>query len=223
MTTNSSSSEPIPGGSEAVSGAVSEHVAARRLGVSLDVLRRDRRSGKLGIPFIKIGEGKRGLVRYDLADLERWVAERKRVGRALAAQVKPSVVEEAVEQPEPPVEMRAPQPDVLAPPAPCRPSPPRTPWERDRPGRARGRGAIPGRSGCSTSSGVGILGALMLSQDVLFRVVWVATGQLSQTRIWRRSPSGSPGPEVRRLKRILAKLEQGAEPPAEPSRGRPRR
>ena len=63
----------------------------------------------------------------------------------------------------------------------------------------------------------------MLSQDVLFRVVWVATGQLSQTRIWRRSPSGSPGPEVRRLKRILAKLEQGAEPPAEPSRGRPRR
>ena len=48
----------------------------------MDVLRRDRRTGKLGIPFIKIGEGKRGLVRYDLADLERWVAERKRVGRA---------------------------------------------------------------------------------------------------------------------------------------------
>src|SRR5215472_15289187 len=74
-----------------VAGAVSEHVASARLGVSLDVLRRDRRTGKLGIPFIKIGEGKRGLVRYDLADLERWVAERKRVGRAPASQVRPPV------------------------------------------------------------------------------------------------------------------------------------
>src|SRR5215467_12946889 len=82
MAPTSESSEPFPSSS----GAVSEHIAARRLGVSLDMLRRDRRTGKLGIPFIKIGEGKRGLVRYDLADLERWVSQRKRVGRAPASQ-----------------------------------------------------------------------------------------------------------------------------------------
>src|SRR5215469_10529237 len=91
-----STSEPFPNSS----GAVSEHIAARRLGVSLDMLRRDRRTGKLGIPFIKIGEGKRGLVRYDLADLERWVAEKKRVGGAPASQAFP-VVAEPAEEPAP--------------------------------------------------------------------------------------------------------------------------
>jgi len=132
-----STSEPFPNSS----GAVSEHIAARRLGVSLDMLRRDRRTGKLGIPFIKIGEGKRGLVRYDLADLERWVAEKKRVGRA-PAQVKPPVSEPTVteprarEQPPAPVtqpETRAvepwePEPRIDKPPPPRR-SPPQTPWE----------------------------------------------------------------------------------------------
>jgi|SRR5215471_4221262 len=102
-----------------VAGAVSEHVAAARLGVSLDVLRRDRRTGKLGIPFIKLGEGKRDLVRYDLADLDLWIETKKR--RPLS-QAKPPVVEMG-EQPEPPTELRAPEP------APRRPSPPRTMWE----------------------------------------------------------------------------------------------
>src|SRR5215471_4640895 len=110
-------SEPFPSSS----GAVSEHIAARRLGVSLDMLRRDRRTGKLGIPFIKIGEGKRGLVRYDLADLERWVAEKKRVGRTPA----PPVVAE--EPAMPPVEPRA--QDAVEPPPPRRRSPSQTPWE----------------------------------------------------------------------------------------------
>src|SRR5215469_6623796 len=110
-------SEPFP----STSGAVSEHIAARRLGVSLDMLRRDRRTGKLGIPFIKIGEGKRGLVRYDLADLERWVAEKKRVGRAPASQARPLVEEpptadQQTMQPERQIEPRAQEPDVIGPP-----------------------------------------------------------------------------------------------------------
>jgi hypothetical protein len=126
--------EPFSGNSEPVSVAVSEQVASRRLGVSLDVLRRDRRTGKLGIPFIKIGEGKRGLVRYDLADLERWVAEKKRVGRALASQARPLVIEpptadQQTMPPELPAEQRAPEPDTIEPPAPSRRSPPRTMWE----------------------------------------------------------------------------------------------
>jgi hypothetical protein len=114
--------------------AVSEQIAARRLGVSLDVLRRDRRTGKLGIPFIKLGEGKHGLVRYDLADLGRFVEGKKRVGRAAAPQ--PSVQASPVERPETPavqpVEPPAHEPDLteptvpLMPPAPARP---RTPWE----------------------------------------------------------------------------------------------
>jgi hypothetical protein len=100
----------------------------------LDMLRRDRRTGKLGIPFIKIGEGKRGLVRYDLADLERWVAERKRVGRAPASQARPPVNEpptadQQTMQPELSVEPRAQEPDAVEPPAPRRTSPPRIPWE----------------------------------------------------------------------------------------------
>jgi hypothetical protein len=129
MSESAASAEPFRGNSEPVSVAVSEHVAARRLGVSLDMLRRDRRTGKLGIPFIKIGEGKRGLVRYDLTDLDRWVEEKKRVGRMPAARIKPPVVEEGVEQPEPPVEPRAPEPDLAEPPPLSRRSPPRTMWE----------------------------------------------------------------------------------------------
>src|SRR5215471_5915822 len=135
------SSEQFPSSSEPISGAVSEHVAARRLGVSLNMLRRDRRTGKRGIPFIKIGEGKRGLVRYDLADLERWVEEKKRIGRA-PAQVKPPVSEPTVTEPpdreQPPalvtqpetraVEPWEPEPRIDKPPPPRR-SPPQTPWE----------------------------------------------------------------------------------------------
>ena len=128
------SSKPLPSSSEPISGAVPEHIAARRLGVSLDMLRRDRRTGKLGIPFIKIGEGKRGLVRYDLADLERWVTEKKRVGRAPASQARPLVEEpptadQQTMQPERQIEPRAQEPDVIGPPAPSRRSPPRTMWE----------------------------------------------------------------------------------------------
>src|SRR5215471_18783618 len=100
-----------------VAGAVSEHVASARLGVSLDVLRRDRRTGKLGIPFIKIGEGKRGLVRYDLADLDLWVETKKR-------RATPPAKQPEVEQPIP-----SPEPWVEEPPPPRRPSPPRIPWE----------------------------------------------------------------------------------------------
>jgi hypothetical protein len=89
------------------------------------MLRRDRRTGKLGIPFIKIGEGKRGLVRYDLADLERWVAEKKRVGRAPASQALPVVAEPAEQPDQPPAQ--EPDADKLV--GPRRTSPPRTPWE----------------------------------------------------------------------------------------------
>jgi hypothetical protein len=131
---SASSSEQVSLAPAAVSLAVPERIAASRLGVSLDVLRRDRRTGKLGIPFIKIGEGKRGLVRYDLADLERWVAEKKRVGRALASQARPPVIEpptadQQTMPPELPAEQRAPEPDTIEPPAPSRRSPPRTMWE----------------------------------------------------------------------------------------------
>jgi len=126
MTTNSSSSEPIPGGSEAVSGAVSEYVAARRLGLSVDTLRRDRRTGHLGIPFIKYGEGKRGCVRYDLADLERFVEAKKRAGRAPVATPQPPLHEPPAAQPEPPAAQPEPHDE---PPVPHRVSPPRTMWE----------------------------------------------------------------------------------------------
>jgi len=130
MASTGDSSEPFPSSS----GAVSEHIAARRLGVSLDMLRRDRRTGKLGIPFIKIGEGKRGLVRYDLADLERWVEEKKRVARAQASQARspvnePKAADQQTMQPEPPAEPRALEPHVVEPPPLRRRSPPRTMWE----------------------------------------------------------------------------------------------
>jgi hypothetical protein len=128
MTAPLPSAEPFSDSSEPVSVAVSEHIAARRLGVSVDMLRRDRRTGKLGIPFIKLGEGKRGLVRYDLADLEKFIESQKRVGRAVASQARPPVVEPAVAEqpaslPEQPVEP-VPEPEPEMP----RPRP-RSPWD----------------------------------------------------------------------------------------------
>src|SRR5262249_17062040 len=102
--------------------AVNEYVAARRLGLSVDTLRRDRRLGHLGIPFIKIGSGKHGTVRYDLADLDAFREARKRPPPPQAPQALPVAAEpadEAAMQPEAPAE----------PPGPRRPSHPRTPWE----------------------------------------------------------------------------------------------
>jgi hypothetical protein len=78
MTSPAGRSEPISLSSEPISVAVNEHVAARRLGLSVDTLRRDRRLGHLGIPFIKLGTGKHGVVRYDLADLDRFLETKKR-------------------------------------------------------------------------------------------------------------------------------------------------
>jgi len=89
-------SGPISLSSEPVSVAVNEHVAARRLGLSVDTLRRDRRLGHLGIPFIKIGSGKHGTVRYDLVDLDRFLEARKR--RTLPPAPQPLT---PIEQPEP--------------------------------------------------------------------------------------------------------------------------
>ena len=63
---------------------------------ALDVLRRDRRTGMLGIPFIKLGEGRRGLVRYDLADLEKFVEAKERVGRVPASRVAPPAAQPPV-------------------------------------------------------------------------------------------------------------------------------
>ena len=122
-------SEPISLNSEPLSVAVNEHVAARRVGLSVDTLRRDRRLGHLGIPFIKLGSGKHGVVRYDLADLDRFLEGKKRRTPPPAPQ--PPVHEPPVEQP--PSELAAsaaqPEPSVDEPPAPRRSSPPRTMWE----------------------------------------------------------------------------------------------
>jgi hypothetical protein len=78
MTSPAGRSEPISLSSEPISVAVNEHVAARRLGLSVDTLRRDRRLGHLGIPIIKLGTGKQGVLRYDLADLDRFLETKKR-------------------------------------------------------------------------------------------------------------------------------------------------
>ena len=80
-------SEQISGSSAPISVAVTERVAAMRLGLSVDTLRRDRRLGHLGIPYVKYGSGKRGRVRYDSADLDRFLEARKR--RALPPVVAP--------------------------------------------------------------------------------------------------------------------------------------
>jgi hypothetical protein len=97
---------------------VSEKIAASMLGLSVWTLRKDRHDGGLGIPYVKLGAGKRGLVRYDLADLERWIEAKKQTGRAPAPQAlppvaEPPVVEEADVQPELPVE-----PEIAAEPEP---------------------------------------------------------------------------------------------------------
>jgi hypothetical protein len=119
--------ERISGSSEPVSMAVSEFVAARRLGLSVDTLRRDRRLGHLGIPFIKLGEGKRGLVRYDLVDLDRWVETKKK--RRVAPAPLPAIHEPS---PEPPFEPIVAEPEIDAPPVPLAlrmPPRPPGPWE----------------------------------------------------------------------------------------------
>ena len=130
MPTPADHSEPISLSSEPISVAVNEYVAARRLGLSVDTLRRDRRLGHLGIPFIKIGTGKHGTVRYDLVDLDRYVEARKR--RTLPPEPQPPVHEPPVAEPEPAAkqpEPRTPEPNDAEPPAPSRRSPPRTMWE----------------------------------------------------------------------------------------------
>jgi hypothetical protein len=112
---------------------VSEHIAASMLGVSLSSIRRDRRDGRLGgVPYFKLGEGKRSAVRYAAADLEQFIAERKKRGsrpvrvevQAPAAPVTPALPAiEPEDLPEPPVER-------IDPPAPFRmPSRPKSPWE----------------------------------------------------------------------------------------------
>src|SRR6516225_11447015 len=78
MTSKMDGLAPAQISSEPISASVSEFIAARRLGLSVDTLRRDRRLGQLGIPFVKYGTGKCGAVRYDLADLERFIESKKR-------------------------------------------------------------------------------------------------------------------------------------------------
>jgi hypothetical protein len=122
----------MSGSFEPISGAVSEFVAARRLGLSVDTLRRDRRLGQLGIPFVKYGVGKCGAVRYDLADLERFIESKKRRPlprpveevQAPAAPVMPALPKIPLEElsEEPPIERIEPTMHVR------RPSP-RTMWD----------------------------------------------------------------------------------------------
>jgi hypothetical protein len=131
MATPDCGSERMSGSSEPIAVAVNEYGAARRLGLSVDTLRRDRRSGQLGIPYIKLGSGKRGLVRYDLVDLDRFLESKKRRAHPPAPQ--PPVHEPPVEHaasepqqvPEPPVD----EPCLDETPVPSRRSPPRTMWE----------------------------------------------------------------------------------------------
>jgi hypothetical protein len=61
---------------------VDEHAAAARIGVSVAFLRADRYRGHVGArtpgpPFYRVGRA----VRYDLGDLDAWLASR-RVDRA---------------------------------------------------------------------------------------------------------------------------------------------
>jgi hypothetical protein len=131
MATPDGSSERISGSFEPISAAVTEYVAARRLGLSVDTLRRDRRTGHLGIPYIKLGEGKRGMVRYDLVDLDRFVEGKKRRTPPSAPQPQTPVHEPPVEQPtsERAAWAAQPEPCVDEPPPARRSSPPRTMWE----------------------------------------------------------------------------------------------
>jgi hypothetical protein len=123
MATPDDGSDRISRSSEPISVAVTERVAAMRLGLSVDTLRRDRRLGHLGIPYVKYGEGPRGRVRYDTADLDRFIETKKR--RALPPVAAPQPAEPAA-QPERPVVR---EPCVDEPPSPRRSSPPRTMWE----------------------------------------------------------------------------------------------
>jgi hypothetical protein len=127
MTASAGRSEPISLSSEPISVAVNEHVAARRLGLSVDTLRRDRRLGHLGIPFIKLGTGKHGTVRYDLADLDRFLEGKKHQAPPPAPQPPaPAAEPEPAAAPhEPPLALEPER--VEAPPQ--RRSPPRTMWE----------------------------------------------------------------------------------------------
>ena len=57
---------------------VDEREAARRIGMSVAFLRADRYRGHVGArtpgpPFYRVGKA----VRYDVADLEQWLAERR--------------------------------------------------------------------------------------------------------------------------------------------------
>jgi hypothetical protein len=117
--------EPVPVNFETVSVAITEYAAARRLGLSVDTLRRDRRLGHLGIPFIKYAAGKRGPVRYDIKDLDEYVAAKKRRGLTVA---RPVIVERPVVQSEP-VEPRAEEPEIVVPSVPRRPAYHRSPWD----------------------------------------------------------------------------------------------
>jgi hypothetical protein len=82
---------------------VSEHIAAARLGVSLSTLRRDRKDGRLGgVPFLKYGEGRRSAVRYVVADLENFIAAKRRRAVPPLPETKPVVEIEPVPIPDPP-------------------------------------------------------------------------------------------------------------------------
>lgn len=68
-----------------MSQLVDEHEAAKRLGVSVAFLRADRYRGHVGRrtpgpPFYRVGSA----IRYDLTDLENWLATR-RVDRSARA------------------------------------------------------------------------------------------------------------------------------------------
>jgi hypothetical protein len=105
---------------------VSEHIAAVMLGVSLSSIRRDRRDGRLGgIPYFKLGKGRRAAVRYVAADLEQFIMERKkRGGRPVTTAPAPAIL--PVQLAPEPVEIE----QEIELPAPFRmPSRPKSLWE----------------------------------------------------------------------------------------------
>jgi hypothetical protein len=51
---------------------IGEKEAAAALGVSVRVLRNDRIRRDKGIPFLRYGEGRRCVIRYDADDLNRY-------------------------------------------------------------------------------------------------------------------------------------------------------
>lgn len=58
---------------------LNEVQAAPLLGLAVGTLRQERRRHRLGIPFLKIGTA----VRYDPAELKRWIDEQRRVPRSV--------------------------------------------------------------------------------------------------------------------------------------------